>query len=630
MGADNISNNRLSSNFLKMVNSPKDLRLLTKKQLKLLSSELREKIISTVAKTGGHLAPSLGVVELTIALHYIFDSPKDKIIWDVGHQSYVHKLLTGRKDRFKTLRQYKGISGFPKKEESIYDNFNTGHSSTSISAALGMAKARDLKKENCRIIAVVGDGALTGGISFEGLNQAGALRSDLLVVLNDNKMSISKNVGALSSYLSRMITSPKYSDVRKKVESSLKTWIGDKAARTAVSLEDTLRALSNPGMLFKEMGFKYFGPIDGHDLDKLIEALNNIKQIKGPKLLHILTKKGKGYAYAENDKTKFHGISSFNRENGKKIVNEERTYTNVFSDTIVKLAKGNKKIIAITAAMKTGVGLDRFAKEFPERFFDVGIAEQHAVTFSAGLATAGYKPVCAIYSTFLQRAYDQIVHDVCLQNLPVVFSIDRGGLVGEDGATHHGVFDLSYLRHIPNIIVMAPKDGNELKHMLKTAVEHKGPIAVRYPRGPNFGVELDGKLKSMEIGKAEIIKKGNKAVIFAIGSMVKEAVNAYDELEKQGIHVTVVNARFVKPLDEKLIITLARKIKNVITIEENSVQGGFGSAVLELLEKNNIKANVKRIGIPDKFIEHGSMEILRKNCGLTAENLVKTVKEISR
>ena len=628
MRANNITNNNLKTNFLEMVNYPEDLRLLTKKQLTLLSDELREKIISTVAKTGGHLASSLGVVELTIALHYVFNSPKDKIIWDVGHQSYVHKLLTGRKNRFKTLRQYKGISGFPKREESVYDSFNTGHSSTSISAALGMAKARDLKKENHDIIAVIGDGSLTGGISFEGLNQAGALKSDLLVILNDNRMSISKNVGALSSYLTKTITNPRYSDIRKKVESALKTWIGDKAARTAVSLEDTLRALSNPGMLFKEMGFKYFGPIDGHNLDKLIDAFNNIKQIKGPKVIHILTKKGKGYTHAENNKTKFHGIGSFNIENGEDIVNEERTYTSIFSNTIVKLAKENKKIIAITAAMKTGTGLDRFAEEFPERFFDVGIAEQHAVTFSAGLAIAGYKPVCAIYSTFLQRAYDQVIHDVCLQNLPVVFSIDRAGLVGEDGATHHGPFDLSYLRHIPNIVVMAPKDGNELQNMLKTAVEHKGPIAVRFPRGPDSAIELDEKLKTIEIGKAEIIEKGNKAVIFAIGSMVKEAVSAYNKLKKQGIYVTVVNARFVKPLDEKLIINLARKIKNIITIEENSIQGGFGSAILELLEKNNIKANIKRIGIQDKFIEHGPMEILKKECGLTAENLVKTVKEM--
>ncbi len=620
-----INGNYSSSHFLDMVDSPKDLRVLSKVQLKLLAGEIRQKIINTVANTGGHLASSLGVVELTIALHYVFNSPEDKIVWDVGHQSYAHKLITGRNKRFHTLRQYKGLSGFPKREESIHDAFNTGHSSTAISAALGIAKARDLKKDNHKVIAVVGDGALTGGMAFEGLNQAGHLKSDLIVVLNDNEMSISKNVGALSLYLTKMITNPRYHKIRKKVESAIKRWVSSKAAERAIGLEDTLRALSNPGMLFKEMGFKYFGTIDGHDLDKLIGALHNIKQIKGPVLLHVLTKKGKGYKFAEEDRARFHGIGAFNVENGRNE-SSKVSYTDVFSDAMVGLGRENDKLIAITAAMRLGTGLLDFSKEFPERFFDVGIAEQHAVTFAAGLAANGFKPVVAVYSTFLQRAYDQIIHDVCLQKLPVVFAVDRGGLVGEDGATHHGCFDLSYLRHIPNMVVMSPKDENELRHMLKTAVSYNGPVAVRYPRGAISGVKLDEKLKKLEIGKGEVLKKGKDAVIFGINKYVYEALKAAKELEKEGINVCVVNSRFIKPLDEKLIAGLCRKIKKVVTIEENALQGGFGSAVLELLEKNNIKADVRRIGIPDRFIEHGPVEVLREKIGLTKENIVKVVK----
>lgn len=615
--------------YLDMINSSEDLKLLTKKQLILLARDIRKKIISTVADTGGHLASNLGAVELTIALHYVFDIPKDKIVWDVGHQCYTHKILTGRKHRFCTLRQYKGISGFPKITESNCDSFGTGHASTSISAALGMAKARDLKNNNNKIIAVIGDGALTGGIALEGLNQAGALKSDILVILNDNKMSISPNVGAMSKYLSRMVTSRKYHTVRNRIKVML-GMLSDKTAQKAMDLEETLRALINPGMWFKELGFKYYGPINGHNIDSLTKAFENIKQIKGPILLHIITKKGKGYIHAENNKMQFHGIPPFDVSNGKTKDNPSATYTKIFAKTLTKLAKNNKKIIAITAAMTAGTGLTEFAELYPERFFDVGIAEQHAVTFAGGLAINGFKPVCAIYSTFLQRAYDQIIHDICLQNLPVIFAIDRAGLVGEDGPTHHGPFDISYLRNVPNIVIMSPKDENELQHMLNTAVNHDGPVAVRYPRGKGFGVKMDEKFKNLEIGKAEIIKKGNHAVIFAIGTVADEALKAANELKKQKIDVCVVNARFAKPLDEKLIINLAKKNKNIITIEENTLEGGFGSSILELLEKNMIKANVKRIGLPDKFIEHGSLPILKKKYGLTKKNIIKTVKEMLR
>ena len=611
------------THFLDMIESPKDLKVLNSSQLRLLAQEIRHKIITTVAKTGGHLAPSLGVVELTIALHHVFNCPADKIVWDVGHQSYTHKILTGRSKKFHTLRQYKGISGFPKIQESEYDAFGTGHSSTSISAALGIAKARDLKNENYKVIAVVGDGALTGGMAFEGLNQAGHLKSDLIVVLNDNKMSISPNVGALSSYLRKMITHPKYKQTRKKVEKFLKKW-SKKAVERAFALEDTIRAMSGPGLLFKEMGFKYFGPIDGHNIESLISLFNNIKDTKGPILVHIITKKGKGYAYAEEEVTKFHGIDQFNIENGKKLRSTLHiTYTNAFSNALIKLAKEDPRIIGITAAMASGTGLDKFAREFPDRFFDVGIAEQHAVTFAAGLATQGFKPVIAVYSTFLQRAYDQIVHDICLQNLPVVFAIDRAGLVGEDGPTHHGPFDLSYLRNIPNIKIIAPKDENELGHMLRTALDLNSPVAIRYPRGSGVGIGIENPLETIEV-KSEILKPGKDVLILAVGPIVYEALEAAEDLEKKKISVCVVNARFIKPLDEKTIITLAKKIKKIITIEENTIEGGFGSAVLELLGRNNIKCNVKRIGIPDKFIEHGPIEILKQQIGLTKKNIIKT------
>lgn len=620
----------MKTNFLSMIKSSHDIRILNKEQLILLAKEIREIIIITVAKNGGHIAPSLGVVELTIALHHVFDSPKDKIVWDVGHQSYAHKLLTGRKDRFDTLRQYKGLSGFPKREESEHDSFGTGHSSTSISAALGIAKARDIKKEDYKVIAVIGDGALTGGEAFEGLNNAGHLKTNLIVVLNDNGMSISKNVGAWSNYLQEMITNPKYREVGVKFEKFLKILpMGEQAAEKAIGLGDTIRATLGPGMLFKQLGFKYYGPIDGHDTGKLIQAFNNVKNIDGPILLHIRTKKGKGYSYAEDNKTKFHGISSFNVENGEKIKCAGAiSYTEAFSKMIVRLAEKDKKIVAITAAMSTGTGLDEFAKKFPDRFFDVGIAEQHAVTFAAGLATQGLKPVIAIYSTFLQRAYDQILHDVCLQNLPVIFAIDRAGIVGEDGPTHHGAFDLSFMRNIPNLVIMAPKDENELGRMLKTAVDYGGPIAIRYPRGCAEGRKIYEEPKPVKIGKAKILRKGKDIAVICVGPCIIPALEVAEELKK--IDCCVVNARFVKPLDKVKILDVVKRCDKVLTIEDNCLKGGFGSAVLELLQENNINVKVERIGIPDRFIEHGSQSILKKKLGLDKEGIKKKIEEMCK
>lgn len=621
----------IEAGLLDIISSPNDLKLLNRRQIRLLINEARGKIIRTVAKNGGHLASNLGVVELTIALNYVFSPPKDKIIFDVGHQSYTYKLLTGRNKRFETLRQHKGISGFPKREESIYDSFNTGHASTSISAALGIAKSRDLKDEDYKVIAVVGDGALTGGMAFEALNHAGALKTDLLVVLNDNEMSISPNVGALSKYLARIVTNPKYYETRRKTELLLKKVpkFGDIAAKTAFEIEDWLRAISAQGLFFKEMGFKYFGPIDGHNIDELVLALNNIKSIKGPVLLHVITKKGKGYSHAENNKAKFHGVSQFNIYNGEDTnCSQDMTYTKAFSKALLKLADQDKDILAITAAMKLGTGLEEFAERFPKRFFDVGIAEQHAVTFAAGLATQGFKPVCAVYSTFLQRSYDQIIHDVCMQNLNVTFAIDRAGLVGEDGPTHHGSFDLSYLSHMPNMVIAAPKDENELQHLLKTAIDYDGPAAIRYPRGSGIGVKLDKAPKRLKIGKSEVVKHGSHLAIFAVGPLVYEAIEAAKVLKEKGIKAMVINVRFIKPLDEKLIIYLTKKIKNIITIEDNSLRGGFGSSLLELLEMNRIKANIKRIGLPDRFIEHGPLDILRGNYGLTKENIIKTAEDL--
>jgi 1-deoxy-D-xylulose-5-phosphate synthase len=620
--------NRPVRRLLDTINNPQELKKLPPEFLPQLAQEIREKIISTVAKTGGHLAPSLGVVELAIALHYVFDCPRDKIVWDVGHQAYAHKLLTGRQDRFHTLRQHGGLSGFPKRSESPYDAFDTGHSSTSISAALGMASARCLKRERHKVIAVIGDGSMTAGIAFEGLNNAGDLNKDLIVVLNDNGMSIAPNVGALSSFLSRQLTRPTMIFLKKQVENLLRSFpaIGDDLVAWAKRSEESFKAFFTPGMLFEALKFTYLGPVNGHRLDHLIETFNNVKNLNGPILVHVLTTKGKGYRPAETDPTGFHGLGRFDPDTGepKKSVSEVPSYTHVFGDTLVRLARENPKIVAITAAMPDGTGLVDFHKEFPTRFFDVGICEQHAVTFAGGLALEGMRPVATIYSTFLQRAYDQVLHDICLQNLPVVFAMDRAGVVGEDGETHQGLFDLSYLRHLPNLVLMAPKDENELRDMLFTAVAHPGPIALRYPRGRGVGVAFSSTLSKIPIGKAEVLTEGEDLLILAVGASVYPALAAARELATQNLSATVVNARFIKPLDEPLILTLAAKHGRVLTVEENVVAGGFGSAVLELLADRGLAGvAVKRLGIPDVFVEHGSQDILRKKFDLDAPGILK-------
>lgn len=617
--------------LLEKINSPEDLKKIDRNDLPLLADEIRETIIDVVSKNGGHLASNLGSVELSIAIHYIFNAPHDQVIWDVGHQAYTHKILTGRRAAFHTLRQFNGISGFPRREESRYDVFNVGHSGTSISAALGKAVARDFLGENYKVIAVIGDGSMTAGLAFEALNQAGHLKKDIIVILNDNEMSISRNVGALSAYLNRIMTGQFYTRVKKETEHILKNIpkIGESMLKAAKVAEESVKGLIAPGMLFEEMGFNYVGPIDGHRIEHLINTFENIKKLSEPILIHVVTKKGKGYKFAEDDPAFFHGPPPFYIETGEaRRKSPVPSYTKIFGDTIIKIARENKKVIAISAAMPEGTGLDKFAKEFPDRFYDVGIAEQHGVTFAAGLSTKGFKPVVAIYSTFLQRAYDQIVHDVCLQNLPVVFAMDRAGIVGEDGPTHHGAFDIAYLRHIPNMVIMAPKDENELQHMLYIAVNHNGPIAIRYPRGEGMGVSLDRDLKRIEIGKGEIILDGVDVAIIAIGNTVYPAFDAASRLREEGISVAVMNARFVKPLDKELIVDIAGRVKGIITIEEHSLSGGFGSAVLELLSEEDIKIKVKRIGLPDKFIEHGAQKILRQKYGLDSDGIYQSVKEI--
>ncbi len=618
------------SNLLEQVHSPRDIRSMTFTQLNELALEIRREIINTVSKTGGHLAPSLGVVEQTLAIHLVFNSPIDKIIWDVGHQSYVHKLITGRRDEFGTLRQFGGLSGFPRPCESIHDAFGTGHSSTSISAALGMALARDLKGEKYSVAAVIGDGAMTGGMAFEALNHAGHLKKDLIVILNDNEMSIAPNVGAMSGYLTRLRTDPTYSRGKEELEQLLrKIPVGPTILRFGERLKDSLKYMMMPGIIFEEMGFIYLGPVDGHDIKSLVSILRHAKAANGPVLIHVLTKKGKGYRPAENNPDKFHGVGAFDvRTGGVLKKSDVPSYTDIFGRTIIKLAKKNESLLAVAAAMTSGTGLTNFSRLYPGRFFDVGIAEQHAVTLSAGLAAGGYHPVVAIYSTFLQRAYDQVLHDVCLQNLPVTFAIDRAGLVGEDGATHHGLFDFAYLRPIPNMVVMAPKDENELQHMLNTAVNHPGPIAVRYPRGVGTGCKLDEDLKTIPIGRAEVLREGADVTLLAVGSMVCLAEKAAANLLCLGINATVINARFVKPLDESCILYYATRTGRLFTLEEHVLQGGFGSAVLELLSTKGLNCvKVHCIGIPDNFVEHGKRDLLMARYGLTVEQVVRTVVE---
>lgn len=620
--------------LLDQIQNPNDIKKLNLEELERLSSEIREEILLTVSKNGGHLSSNLGVVELTIALHYVFDLSIDKVVWDVGHQTYTHKILTGRKPKFHTLRQYGGLSGFPKREESPYDAFDSGHSGTSISSALGMAEARRKRGEQGKMIAVIGDGSMTAGLAFEGLNQAGHIDQDLIVILNDNEMSISPNVGALSSYLNRLMTGQFVNRFRDDMKSFLETLpgIGKSVLRFAKQAEESLKGFLMPGLLFEELGLKYIGPIDGHRLDYLIETFQNIKKLRGPILIHVITKKGKGYPPAEKDPTRFHGVSPFNIETGELKVGSTGnppSFTEVFGETLCQLAREDQRLVAITAAMQSGTGLEEYSRRFPDRFYDIGIAEQHAVTFAAGLALEGMKPVVAIYSTFLQRAYDQIVQDVCLQNLPVVFAMDRAGIVGEDGPTHHGLFDFSYLRHIPNLIVMVPKDEEEFRHMIKTAVDCHQPVALRYPRGKGEGVERSPRLHPLEIGKGEILREGRDALILAIGVTVYPALRAAERLDQRNISTAVINCRFLKPLDRSLICDWAKRTGRVLTVEENVLQGGFGSAVLELLEEEGLYSiQIKRLGIPDLFVEHGPQSLLREKYGIDENGIYRGVMEM--
>ncbi|MFK5926479.1 MAG: 1-deoxy-D-xylulose-5-phosphate synthase [Desulfuromusa sp.] len=618
--------------LLAQIKSPADLKKLDKNQLPQVADELRELIVATVAKNGGHLGSSLGVVELTIALHRVFDSPVDHIIWDVGHQAYAHKLLTGRQEQFGTLRQLNGLSGFPKRKESEHDCFGVGHSSTSISSALGMAAGRDICGGDEKVIAVIGDGSLTAGMAFEGLNHAGDLKKKLVVILNDNEMSISPNVGALSSFLSRKMTSDTFIRFKKETENLLSyvPGIGRDLVNLAKRAEESLKSFMTPGMLFEGFGFDYFGPIDGHNIEEMTETLRNVAQIKGPVLLHILTKKGKGYGPAEENPPKFHGIGPFNFETGETKGGKPGgavTYTKAFGDTLIDLARKDERIVAITAAMAEGTGLKKFSEIFPERFFDVGIAEQHAVTFAAGLACRGLRPVVTIYSTFMQRAYDQVIHDVCLQNLPVTFAMDRCGLVGADGPTHHGAFDLSFLRHVPNLTFAVPRNEVELQRIMKTASLTEGPFAYRYPRGNGVGLLLNESAEPLEIGQGELLREGSDGLIIAVGEMVNEALLAASELAEQGIDLSVVDARFIKPLDAGLILSQVKKAPFVMTAEENSLQGGFGSSILELMNDAGLAIPVMRIGIPDHFIGQGTQPELRAQLGLDSAGIIKKVMQ---
>ncbi len=621
----------MDESILSRVSSPDVLRRLSFEELRQLADELREHIISVVSKNGGHLAPSLGVVELTLALHYCFDSPRDRIIWDVGHQAYAHKILTGRRDEFETLRTGGGLSGFPKRSESPHDIFGTGHASTSISAALGLAAARDLRGEKHSVIAVIGDGALTGGMSFEALNHAGDLGRDLIVILNDNRMSISPNVGAISRYLTRLVTTPVYIRFEADVWELLAKMgaIGGKGQVLARRIKQGLKNLVVPNILFEEMGFRYFGPVDGHEVGDLITTLTSVQDLSGPLLVHVITQKGKGYRHAEEDASRFHGIGSFNKKTGTANSRPRHpSYTEVFGTTLVALAEDRPDVVAISAAMPDGTGLIPFQKRFPERFFDVGIAEQHAVTFAAGLAVGGRKPVVAIYSTFLQRAFDQIVHDVCLQNLNICFCLDRAGLVGEDGPTHHGCFDLGYLCQLPHMVVMAPKDESELRHMMRTMLDYEdGPIAVRYPRDAGQGTRLHEVLTPIPIGRGDLVRDGDDVALVAIGSMVAPAMEAAEMLSHRGIEAAVLNARFAKPIDEAEILRLARRTGRVVTLEENALWGGFGSSVSELLHRENLEeVGFRRMGVPDRFVSHGRRASLLAAAGLDVPAVLAVVE----
>ena len=614
--------------ILDKVNTPEDLRKLTLEEKEELAEDLRKFILETVSKTGGHLASNLGVVELTIALHSIFNTPTDKLIWDVGHQSYVHKILTGRKDKMGTLRKLDGLSGFPKRSESEYDVFETGHSSTSISAALGMARARDVLNEDYEVIAVIGDGALTGGMAEEALNDAGSSGSNIIVILNDNEMSISKNVGGISMFLSKLRSKKLYTASNKKIkEITMKIpYLGEKLVDLARRIKDMLKQFFLPNMYFEDIGFTYLGPVDGHNIEKLESILSKAKELQGSVLVHVITKKGKGYKIAEDNPSKFHGISSFNIETGEKIKKSEKDYSKVFGETLVKLAEKDEKVIAITAAMKDGTGLKEFSNKYPKRFFDVGIAEQHALCMAAGMARAGLKPVVAIYSSFLQRGYDQVIHDICMQELPVVIGIDRAGIVGNDGETHQGIFDLSFLSIVPNLTVLAPKDFQEFEKMLEFCINYSKPIAIRYPRGGESKYKFN-TCADIQLGKAEIVKEAKDITVLAIGKMVSRAMEAIEELENKEIDVEVINARFLNPLDKEKILESINKTKKIIIIEDNVIEGGLGTKIEELIVEENIEGiNCTKIAYPVDFIKQGSVDEIEKRYGLDKKSIAKKIE----
>ncbi|WP_039767700.1 1-deoxy-D-xylulose-5-phosphate synthase [Caldicellulosiruptor sp. F32] len=612
--------------ILEKVNYPEDIKKLSISELYTLSEEVREFLLYNIANTGGHLAANLGVVELTLALLYIFNPPEDKIVWDVGHQCYVYKILTGRKEKFATLRKLGGLSGFPKSKESIYDSFDTGHSSTSISVALGFAIARDLNHKDYNVIAVIGDGALTGGLAYEGLNNAGRYNGKLLVILNDNQMSISKNVGAIAKYLSKVRTQPRYFKLKKATDELVANipFVGEKLNQLVRKLKGGLKYILFPGMLFEALGFEYYGPIDGHDIKKMCEVFENVKNLTKPVLVHIVTQKGKGYEHAERFPEKYHGVPPFDIETGNHLTDtNSKSFSEVLGDKLCELAKENQKIVGITAAMPDGTGLTKFAKMYPERFFDVGIAEEHAVTFAAALAKEGFKPFVAIYSTFLQRAFDQIIHDVCLQNLNVVFCVDRAGLVGEDGETHHGSFDISYLTLIPNLTVMAPKDTKEFEMMLDfAAAYHDGPIAIRYPRGTT---KIVGVYEPILFGKSEILVEGSNLAIFTVGRHVSML---YDIIKENNLNITLINVRFLKPLDAKFIEKIAKTHRKILIVEDNTVVGGLGEKIKGIIGEINSKNLVKHIGLPDRFVQHGSISELYSLLGLDKENLKNAIMEL--
>jgi len=619
--------------YLSRIDSPADLRGLPHEALPQLAQEVRQLILETISEHGGHLGAALGVVELTIALHRVFDSPTDRIIWDIGHQGHAHKILTGRRDQFHTIKQAGGISGFLRRSESPHDIFGAGHASTSISAALGIREALRMKNDPGKVVAVIGDSGLTGGMAFEALNNAGALRRDLIVVLNDNSMSISQTVGALSEWLSRKLTGGLMTRWRRRVRSFLDAFdnVGQDAIRLIERAMETTKVLLTPGILFEGLGFEYVGPIDGHDIPVLIDTFNDTRQMCSPRLIHVVTTKGRGYAPAELEASRFHGTGPFDLRTGQNVPRAAGppTYTEVFGDALTELATSDPRVVAITAAMMDGTGLSKLARRIPGRVYDVGIAEEHAVTFAAGLACEGYRPVVAIYSSFLQRAFDQIVHDVCLQNLPVIFCMDRAGLVGDDGPTHHGVYDPSFLRIIPNMTVMAPRDEDELRHMLATAVRADGPVAIRYPRGPGTGVPLQGPPAPLPWGKSKVmLHQGDDLALLAVGPMVHRALEAARRLEADEVRCTVVNARFIKPLDRELL-QVVRRCRHVITIEESCLAGGFGSAVLELCESDNLHPSLRRLGIDDRFVPHGSVSEQRRSCGLDADGIVEAYARLA-